>query len=520
MSKQQCIIGVDIGTSNYKSLLFDLHGNVIDKATVESRKIYDRIGPGWVEEDPNAYIDGLTQTVYTLMSRNDIEVLSICISSQRPTFIPVDENCRPVRLAITWQTTGTYQQVAELKSILGAETIYNKTGLALDTVWSAPMVKYVVDREPETHVKVHKYIHIQTLLLHYLGVEGFITDRPDASATAMYNINTDDWDDDILNAIGISKEYMSDVVESGVQVGVISKKAYALTGIPMGTPIISGCADSQCSALGAGTVDPGIMNVMIGTAQVGLCYSENIHFDPEQRVLCHVHPIPGKYLFGATILAAGDAYRWVRDTVYGSDTSYFVSDREAVQTPPGADGLLFLPHQAGAGTPYWDNRALGIFAGLTLNTSRGHMARSVMEGVAFEIAKSFNIIEAMGVPINSIRLTGGAARPGNPWNQIQADIYGKPVYLLENPDTGALGAAILAAVGIHAYSDFQQATQNMIRVIDEIKPSKKNHELYLKLAVLHDKIYRSLKEHNVYQDLSNIIAGIFHENPHKGVISQ
>lgn len=504
MKKQQCVIGVDMGTTNCKSVLFDLKGAVIDKATRPSHNMYDRIGPGWVEHDANTWVTGLSETLRELMERNNVEVLAICVTNQRPTIVPVDRDCKPVRPAISWQTTATYRQAGDLKKSVGDEAVYKKTGLTIDSVWSAPMVKYIVDMERENHAKTYKYVQIQTMLLHFLlGTDEFIIDKADASATMMYNLNTNRWDEEILAAVGITEAHLSMIVEPGQNIGVVCEAASKLTGIPAGTPVISGSADSQCSGLGAGAVAPGIMNVMIGTAEVGLCYSEKPRYDPDRSVLCHAHAMPGAYLFGATLLAAGDAYRWMRDTIYGSDVSFAKTNQDVADAPLGSNGVMFIPHQAGAATPYWDNRATGVFVGITLATDRGCIARSIMEGVAFEVVKSFEVIENMGVTINEIRLTGGAAVPGNPWNQIQADIFGRKIHLLEVPDTGALGAAILAAAGVGAYASVREAADAMIRVTDCIEPNMENHARYKQLQSIHDDIYKALRERGVYQALSD-----------------
>jgi len=502
MKKKECILGIDVGTTNCKTILFNKTGIPIAKSIYNFNNIYDRLGPGWVEQDSMEWIKSIVVTIKEVVCicNNNVEIVGIALSTQRPTIVPVDKDFIPLRYAITWQTNATSKQVNQIKKMMGNNSVYKKTGLTISPVWSAPMIKYISEEEPEVHKKTYKYIQVQTFLLHWLGVNDFIIDISNASTTMLMDLKKNSWDEELCQIVGISAYKLPNILPSAMKVGTISKNASELTGLKIGTPIILGGADSQCSALGAGVTKPGIINIMLGTAEVAESYSKDFIIDSNQRILYHSHTILDAYVVEGTILAAGDAYRWAKNLLYGENSSYASIDNDISEVPIGSKGVIFLPHQAGAATPYWNDSASGVFFGIKLGTDKSCVARAVAEGVIMEIAKFIHIIEETGINVTEIRLTGGTSFQGSPWNRMQCDIYGKPVTLIKVSDTGALGAAILAGVGVGLFSSQIDAAEKMVKKINTIKPIQENHIKYMKLIEKQNDIYQALHSHGIYKN--------------------
>src|SRR5207248_2560379 len=277
------------------------------------------------------------------------------------------------------------------------------------------------------------------------------------------------WSSEMLRATGISESCLPQLFESPEICANVSTAGAAGTGLREGTPIVAGAGDQAAGAVGMGIVSPGAVSATIGTSGVVFAATDHPAIDARGRLHTFCHAVPGRWHVMGVTQAAGLSLRWFRDQ-FGTGTddgtdAYDRLSREAASAPPGADGLLWAPYLMGERTPHLDPNARGVLAGLTASHSRGHIVRAILEGVAFSLNDTFTIFEEMRVPVKSIRLGGGGARPPL-WRRIQADIYGQEVEIVAAEEGAAYGAAILAGVGAKIWPTVDAACQSVVKVVE------------------------------------------------------
>jgi xylulokinase len=304
------------------------------------------------------------------------------------------------------------------------------------------------------------------------------TDMADASGTLMLDIAHRRWSDEVLQAVGIEKSLLPQLFESPEICGKISAAGAAATGLEPGTPVVAGAGDQAAGAVGMGIVAPGAVSATIGTSGVVFAATDRPSLDPKGRLHTFCHAVPGRWHVMGVTQAAGLSLRWFRDrfgaggnttgSEYGGDP-YDRLITEAAAVPPGSDGLLWAPYLMGERTPHLDPNARAALIGLTASHTRGHVVRAILEGVAFSLRDSFTLFAEMGVPVKNIRLGGGGARSAL-WRQIQADVYGHEVQILEAEEGAAYGAAILAGVGAGLWSSVDNACDETVKVALRVAP--------------------------------------------------
>jgi xylulokinase len=289
-------------------------------------------------------------------------------------------------------------------------------------------------------------------------------------------------DPSLLPAIGQSAQI------AGQLVGGVA----ATTGLEPGTPVVLGGGDQACQALGNGIVDPGVVSCTIGTGGQLFAPALAPTYDPDLRLHCFCHVLPDRWHLMAAILAAGLSLRWLRDQVLPGSSYGELAD-QATAIPAGSEGLFFLPHLAGERTPHMDPRAQASFIGLTLRHGRGHLARAVMEGVVFALRQGLELMAALGVPVERIVASGGAS--DHPlWLQLQADIFNGPIYRTGTREAAAVGAALLAGIGVGMYADAQEACRRAVRWHEKVVvPDAANVERYEAGYAIYCQLYPALE---------------------------
>jgi xylulokinase len=282
--------------------------------------------------------------------------------------------------------------------------------------------------------------------------------------------------------------------------GALSKEAAELTGLPAGIPVVAGGGDQAAGGVGNGIVRKGVISSTVGTSGVVFAFADAISLDPQGRVHTFCHSVPGKWHVMGVVLSAGGSLRWFRDalcpaekaiaTEIGKDPYELIT--EAAETvPPGAEGLTFLPYLSGERTPHKDPYAKGAFIGLSLKHTRAHMARAVMEGVAFAMRDSLEIMREMGVAITQVRASGGGARSPL-WRQIQADVNKTPLVTTNIDEGPAYGAALLATVATGLYASVEEACDAIIKVVEQCNPKSANAPVYDAWFKEYQEAYRAL----------------------------
>jgi len=459
--KDSAILAIDTGTTSIRGVLFDMKGTTIGMVQVDNPPVY--YPDGRVEQDPLAWRRALTHILTTssaLAQKAAREIAAISLTSQRSSVIAVSRDGEPLFPAIMWQDIRTASRCTDM--VEHKHLVYARTGLPISPVFSAIKMKWLKEEQPDVYQRSHKLIGIQDYLIHLLTGR-FVTDRSLASRTNLFNLDTMDWDDELIELFGIEKNRLCDLVNPGQAVGGLSQGLAAQTGLTAGIPVISAGGDQQCAALGMGllSLDGVVANTGTGSYVIG--YADRPIHDPQMRLFCNVSAVPGMYVLEAAGLTAGVIYRWFTEQFYqtepapdagtGADACADRYDRinaEASAAAPGSGGLVFLPYFKGSGAPAWNPDAKGTFYGLTLSTTRGDMARAILEGIVADMAENLSLIESLSGPKHTVIAAGGLTRLPE-YNRIQANLFGRPVTCASESEATALGAFISAAVSLGLY---------------------------------------------------------------------
>jgi len=505
------LCGIDNGTTGTKAMIFDLAGNIIGEDYREYKCEFPK--PGWVDQDGEMLLAASCAAMKSAIARSGVnpkDIAAMGLSTQRCTMVPVDANCRPLRKAISWQDARCTSECDWIKDHIGVEKYFQITGLPIAPVWAYPAILWIRNNEPRIYEKTVKFLLMQEFILHRLGADGYPEDWSNGSLQGLMEIDTFQWSKDIVSSSGLTLDKLPDLVPSAKQVGKVSREAAELTGLVEGTPLVTGGGDQQCAGIGAGVISDGLCEVTLGTAGVSLCFMNKPRKDPAMKMPCSAHAYPGKWECEGLQNAAGASYRWFRDTLSALEVAagrhsdidpYELLNRQVEKTPVGSRGLIYIPYLAGASAPNWDAYAKGSFFGLTLAHDFGCMARSVMEGISMETREILESFEKLGLELKEVRITGGGTKSPI-WNQMQADIYGKPVSKLGIGEATVLGAAILGGVGAGVFTSIEEGIDKMVRIEVQYEPNQKNHEVYNEIYDLYRDLYHAVADAGIYKQIA------------------
>ncbi|MDR0362394.1 MAG: xylulokinase [Planctomycetota bacterium] len=441
------LIGVDIGTSGAKAILMTEEGKIV-RSHREEYPIKTP-HPGWAEQDPGLWLDKASLCVAKVAAGDAASVKGVAFSGQMHGIVLVDGECRPVRNAIIWADNRSRTQLEAIESTVGAAEL---CAVALNRAASGfglPSLVWLRDNEPDALDRAACVLcpkdYVRARLCAEMGQEA-----SDASSTCCLDVKNVEWAWDILRKLKLPEHIFPPVARSHELAGALTAEGAERCGLPAGTPLYFGGADNGMAGIGSGIVEEGDIGVNIGTGgQVGTIASTP-YFDAEFRTSTFCHPIAGRWsLFGAT-LAAGLSLKWYRETFHRT-REFADLDDMAARAEPGSRDLFFLPYLAGERTPWLDPAARGVFWGMTLRHGETEAIRAVLEGVAYALDQSFQLIKAAGVVPRRMLSTGGGAK-SSVWPQIQADMFGMPVHAVSGGDA-CVGAAIVAGVGAGMFKD-------------------------------------------------------------------
>jgi xylulokinase len=333
----------------------------------------------------------------------------------------------------------------------------------------------------------------------------------DGSGTALLDVRNRRWSEEMLSELDIPPAWLPECHESTVPSTSISRQAAEETGLKAGTPVVGGGGDQAAGAVGSGIVRQGIISVTLGTSGVVFAATESFLLEPEGRLHAFCHAVPGRWHLMGVMLSAAGSLRWFRDAfgqeelarsvAEGSDV-YDLLCQQAATAPAGSEGLVFLPYLSGERTPHPDPDARGVFSGLTLRHGKAHMVRSVLEGVAYGLRDSLELMRGMGVEITQVRASGGGARSAL-WRQILADVFNSEIVLTNVTEGAAYGAALIAGAGTGIYGDVDEACARTIRITDRVEPGPAV-AIYEDYYPVYRSLYPLLSTH--FKGLSNITA--------------
>jgi xylulokinase len=400
------------------------------------------------------------------------EIVCIGFSGQMHGAVMLDEKGSVVRPALIWCDVRTEKQCHDLTAKIGQERLIQLTCNPALANFTLTKLLWVRENEPENWKRVRAVMLPKDYVRFRLTGER-ATDMTDASGTLLLDVVHRRWSREMLQAAEIDERLLPSLHESPAVCGKISVKGAAESGLSAGTPVVAGAGDQSAGATGMGIVAAGTVSATIGTSGVVFAATDRPALDPRGRVHTFCHAIPGRWHVMGVTQAAGLSLRWFRDTFAtnssGVRESYDQLTAEAAKIPAGSDGLLWTPYLMGERTPHLDSNARGALVGLTASHTRAHVVRAILEGVAFSLRDTFTLFREMNVPVTSIRLGGGGARSPL-WRQIQADVYGHAVEIVEAEEGAAYGAALLAGVGGGLWPMVDAACAATVRVASRVSP--------------------------------------------------
>lgn len=494
------VIGVDVGTSGTKAVAIDNAGKLIASALVEYPLLTPK--PGWAEQDPaewkTAALSALKQ-LSTAPGMNTADVKGIGLTGQMHGSVFLDADNNVLRNALLWCDNRTAPQCEAITSKVGERELIELVCNPALTGFTAPKILWLRDNEPNLYEKVKKVLLPKDYIRWVLTGE-YATDVADASGTLLFDVKNRTWHNELMSILGIETSFMPRAYEGTEVTGKLSSEAAALTGLPAGIPVVAGGGDQAAGGVGNGIVRKGVISSTVGTSGVVFAFADAISLDPQGRVHTFCHSVPGKWHVMGVVLSAGGSLRWFRDalcpaekaiaTEIGKDPYELITEA-AEAVAPGADGLTFLPYLSGERTPHKDPYAKGAFIGLSLKHTRAHMARAVLEGVAFAMRDSLEIMHEMGVAISQVRASGGGARSAL-WRQIQADVNKTPLVTTNIDEGPAYGAALLATVATGLYKSVEEACDAIIHVVDQCDPNAANGPVYDAWFKEYQEAYKAL----------------------------
>jgi xylulokinase len=446
VSSEPALAGLDVGTSGVKALKLSASGEVVGRA--ERSYPFSTPRPGWSEQDPEDWWRAAAAAAGEL----GVDVGTAGLSGQMHGLVVLDEDGSVLRPAILWNDQRTGAECAEIEERVGLERLIELTGNRALTGFTAPKLLWLRNNEPETFARIaHILLPKDYVRFRATGVRAI--DAADASGTLLFDVANRRWSDEVLDALELPREWLPPVHES---------------------PEIAGAGDQAAGALGVGVAAPGPLSIVLGTS--GVVFAALEQYSPEKSARLHTfcHAVPNTWHAMGVMLSAAGSLQWLRSAV-GGDYEQLLT--EAAAWPPGVEGLLFQPYLAGERTPHADPDARGAFVGLSLRHDRGALVRAVLEGVAFGLRDSLELLRSVGVDAQVGRVSGGGAR-SELWLRIVASVLGLPLERTEAEEGAAYGAALLAGVHGGVFADVHEAVASCVRVRDRIEPDREWQRAY------------------------------------------
>lgn len=472
------LLGIDVGTTGSKAVLVEADGAVKASATTEYPMATPQ--PLWAEQNPSDWWQATITSIKRLLDEGGVkanQVAGVGLTGQMHGLVLLDAQGEVLRPCIMWNDQRTGPQCAAITQKVGAENLLRLTGNPVLPGFTAPKIVWVRENEPEVYARVAKVL-LPKDYVRYRLTGGFFSEVSDASGTSLFDVGRRRWSDEMLATLDISPAWLPEVTESPEVSAHVNAEAAQATGLLEGTPVVGGGGDQAAQAVGTGIITEGIVSATLGTSGVVFAASDTYRIEPQGRLHAFCHAVPGMWHLMGVMLSAGGSFRWYRDALGDVEKAqaqecgrdpYDLLTEAAAAAPPGCEGLIFLPYLTGERTPYPDPNARGVFFGLTLRHSKSHLTRAVLEGVAYGLRDSLELMRALGLAIRQVRASGGGARSAL-WCQILADVFDTEIVTVNVTEGAAYGAALLAGVGAGVYESVAAACERAVRVIGRTPP--------------------------------------------------
>ena len=485
-----CVLGIDVSTTATKAVLVDDAGAVRGVGTAEYPTSTPR--PGWSEQDPALWWDAAVDAIGAVLERTGTpgaEVGAIGLTGQMHGSVVLDAAHEVLRPAILWNDQRTGPECELIRQAVGAERLIEITGNDALTGLTAPKLVWIREHEPDVWSRIaHVLLPKDYVRLRLTG--DLAVDKADAAGTLLLDIVARTWSAEVLEALRIDPALMPTTFEGPQLTGVVSESAAAVTGLRPGTPVAAGGGDQAANAVGVGAVDPGVVALSLGTSGVVFAATDRPLVEPRGRVHAFCHAVPERWHLMSVMLSAAGSLRWFRDAIAPGE-AFADLVASAAEVPAGSEGLWFLPYLTGERSPHPDPLARGAFIGLTVTHDRRHMARAVLEGVAYGLRDGFDLMTAAGLPRpDQVRASGGGT--ASPlWRQILADVLVAEIATVATTEGAAYGAALLAMVGAGWYASTPSATRALVSATPVAEPGP-DAATYATRHALYRELYPAL----------------------------
>lgn len=495
------LLGLDVGTSGTKALAVDESGKVLASATVEYPLYSPK--PNWAEQDPADWKRAAIEALSKLAASPGVkggDIKGLGLTGQMHGSVFLDGSGKVLRNALLWCDQRTAAQCREIEERAGGrDKLIEMVSNPAFAGFTAPKILWLRENEPDLYEKVRRVLLPKDYVRFELTGE-HATDMADASGTLLLDVKNRRWHTELMSRLDIPSDFMPRAFEGPDVTGTLTAEAAKATGLPAGLPVVAGGGDQAAGGIGTGVVRAGVLSAALGTSGVVFAFAGEPFTDPKGRVHTFCHSVPGQWHVMGVVLSAGGSLRWYRDALCGPERTvaghtgkdpYEYIAQGAESAPLGAEGLLFLPYLTGERTPHNDPNAKGAFIGLSLRHGHAHLSRAVLEGVAYAMRDSLEIMRELGLTAQQVRAAGGGARSPF-WRQIQADVYRTPMVTINVDEGPAFGAALLAGVGAGVYGSVEEACDSTIRVVSSCEPDAQRADRYDDWFGAYQACYRAL----------------------------
>ncbi len=484
---REFVMGLDIGTTSVKACVFDINGKLI--SDVEKMNSFHYPEQGWSEQDPIEIERSAVAAIREAVEKASIgkdELITLGFSAAMHSLICVNEEGSPISPALIWADGRSYAQAEAVKKTIGS-SIYAKTGTPIHPMTPFSKLLWMKETSYKPYEEAVYFMSIKEyLILSWFGER--VIEYSMASATGLFNPATLNWEPEVLELAGISREQLSEIVPPTKVLSGLKKEVADEMGINQEMPFVMGAADGQLANLGIGAILPGEVAVSVGTSGAIRQFNKGVKIDENQETFCYSFTADTTIVGGPTN-NGGIVLQWLKDLL-NDERSFTEFLADAGKVAPGADGMLFLPYLNGERAPVWNQQAKGNFYGVTITHKKEHFIRAVLEGVTLNLYQIGKALERLAGEPKKIYVNGGLARSPL-WLQMMADIFEAEIYVSESHHSAAWGAAWTALVGIGKVESFEDIKKN-IPMGNPVLPNKENSKLYQAIYANYEKLAKNM----------------------------
>lgn len=485
------VIGCDIGSQSAKAVLISADGEIVGTAS----HAYPMHHPasGWAEQDPADYRTGMANAVRAVVSEAGIspgDVTHIGLSSQVDGVVPIDARNRPLRSAIIWLDRRATDQVERLGEAVGADRLFELTGLNLDASHTAPKLMWLAENDPEVYAAAAQLPSVGGYAVAWL-VGQSIQDHANASSTLLYDVRARDWSDELIEAARLDRAKLPEIGEAHEVAGTLTAEAAEALGLTRDCAVVVSTGDDHASCLGAGGVRPGIVVDIVGTAEPVGVASDDPVFDDTRLVETHAHAVAGQFLIENPGFVSGGNTLWLSKNVLGVSQGELFELAE--RSEPGARGVRFVPALSGSMAPRWNDHMRGAFVGLSMNHEACDLARAIVEANVFAFRDIYDRLAELGLA-ESVRVVGGGSR-SSLWMRAKATACRTPIHRVKADETSAMGGALLAAAAAGMFDSPVAAADALVELAPEpVEPDERYTEVYEEAYREYRRTFDALEE--------------------------